>query len=312
MYEVVIIGAGPAGMTAGIYCARKMTKTLLISSTLGGQTSLSNAVENYLGFTLIRGTDLVEKFDLHLNQFVESLTEKIINGEVYSISKSGNPKYPWRVHYSDGDRIHSTETQAIIIAAGKIPRELGVDGEQEFLHRGVTYCSWCDGPYFKNKDVVVVGGGNSALDAILNIAHSVKSINVINIAESLTGDQIMINKINSLGNIKIYNNHQVLEIYGQKLVEGIRLKDLHSKKEKNLITQGVFLEIGYLPATDWLQNLIQLNKYKEIVIDKYNATNQPGIFAAGDITNVIEKQIIVAAGEGAKAAIQACKYLARF
>lgn len=312
MYEVVIVGAGPAGMTAAIYCARKMAKTLLISSSLGGQASLSNAVENYLGFTLIKGTELVEKFDHHLSAFDQTLTEKIITGEVYKISKTKNPKYPWKIFYSDGDRIYSAETQTIIIAAGKVPKELSVPGEKEFIHRGVTYCAWCDGPYFKNKEIVIVGGGNSALDAILNIAPSVKMINVINNAESLNGDQIMINKVNSLKNVKVFNNHQVLEIFGSRLVEGIKIKDLHNKKESDLATQGVFLEIGYSPATTWLRNLIHLNKHQEIVIDKHNATNQPGIFAAGDITDVIEKQIVVAAGEGAKAAIQACKYLARF
>jgi len=188
---------------------------------------------------------------------------------------------------------------------------LGVPGEKEFLNRGVAYCAYCDGPLFKGKDVAIIGGGNSALDSALNVSKIVKQIYIINITKELNGDKVMINKVMDLPHIRVMNNTEAVAIEGEKTVSSIRIKSRDGGLQKDLPVSGVFIEVGSLPATDYLKGLVKLNKHSEIVIDEYNMTSVAGIFAAGDITTVIEKQIITAAGEGAKAAIQASQYLAK-
>ena len=305
LYDIIIIGAGPAGMTAGVYVARKKLKTLIISKDIGGQASWSSDIENYLGFSMITGPDLVKKFEDHLEEFKEDLELRISISGIKDIKKKGKN---FVVTTGDG----KTETaKAIIIAGGKVPRLLGVPGEKEFLNRGVAYCAYCDGPLFKGKDVAIIGGGNSALDSALNVSKIVKQIYIINITKELNGDKVMINKVMDLPHIRVMNNTEAVAIEGEKTVSSIRIKSRDGGLQKDLPVSGVFIEVGSLPATDYLKGLVKLNKHSEIVIDEYNMTSVAGIFAAGDITTVIEKQIITAAGEGAKAAIQASQYLAK-
>lgn len=304
MYDLIIIGAGPAGMTASVYAARKKLKTLLLTKDIGGQAAWSSDVEKYLGFSMISGIHLVEKFEQHLEEFKDDIELQLITKGVSSIKKHDS-------YFSVDVNGTSEHARAVIIAGGKIPRPIGVPGEQEFLNRGVTYCAWCDGPLFANKDVAIIGGGNSALDAALNIAKSVKSIVIINNMPALTGDAIMIDKITEAHNIRIINNAEVISINGEKFVSSITIKDTNTKKSNDLKLEGVFVEIGSLPATDYLKDLVKLNQQGEIMIDKNNQTSVAGVFAAGDITDVAEKQIIIAAGEGAKAAICAARFIAR-
>jgi alkyl hydroperoxide reductase subunit F len=305
IYDIIIIGAGPAGMTAGVYVARKKLKTLIISKDIGGQASWSSDIENYLGFSMITGPDLVKKFEDHLEEFKEDLELRISISGIKDIKKKGKN---FEVTTGDG----KTETaKAIIIAGGKVPRLLGVPGEKEFLNRGVAYCAYCDGPLFKGKDVAIIGGGNSALDSALNVSKIVKQIYIINITKELNGDKVMIDKVMDLPHIRVMNNTEAVVIEGEKTVSSIRIKSRDGGLQKDLPVSGVFVEVGSLPATDYLKGLVKLNKHSEIVIDEYNMTSVAGIFAAGDITTVIEKQIITAAGEGAKAAIQASQYLAK-
>jgi alkyl hydroperoxide reductase subunit F len=305
IYDLIIVGAGPAGMTAGVYAARKKLKTLVISKDIGGQASWSSDIENYLGFSMITGPDLVKKFEDHLEEFSEDVELRISISGINKISKKGKN---FLVETGDGKK---EEAKAIIIAGGKVPRELGVKGEKEFLNRGVAYCAWCDGPLFKGKDVAIIGGGNSALDAALNVSKLVKQIYIVNITNELTGDPVMIDKVMDLHHIRIMNNTEIVEIEGDKLVDTLRIKSRDGGLEKDLHVSGVFIEVGSLPATDYLKGFVKLNKNGEIIIDELNATSVPGIFAAGDITEVVEKQIITAAGEGAKAAIQASIYLSK-
>ena len=305
VYDLIIIGAGPAGMTAGVYAARKKLKTLILSQDIGGQAAWSSDVENYLGFTMITGADLVEKFEHHVEQFKDVLELRLVTKGVSEVKKE---KTYFSVQIKDGNIEHA---RAVIIAGGKIPRPLGVAGEKEYLNRGVTYCAWCDGPLFAGKDVAIVGGGNSALDAALNIERTVKSIVIINVTPELTGDPVMIDKITASPHVRVINNSEVLSINGDKFVSSITVQNHKEKTPSNIDVAGVFIEVGSLPATSYLKSLVKLNKASEIIIDKYNMTSREGIFAAGDITDIPEKQIITAAGEGAKAAICAAQYIAR-
>lgn len=305
LYDLIIIGAGPAGMTAGVYAARKKLRTLIITKDLGGQASWSSDIENYLGFSMITGPELVNKFEEHLEEFEEDVELRVVTSGVKSIIKNDKS---FVLETGDGRK---EKSKAIIISGGKVPKKLGVDGEEKFLNRGVTYCAWCDGPLFKNKDVAIIGGGNSALDAALNVMNMTKLIYIVNVAPELTADPVMIDKVISQPNIRIINNTSIVKIEGDKFVHSVRIKNNLDKLEKDLAVSGVFIEVGSLPATDYLKDLVKLNENGEIIIDDHNMTSEQGIFAAGDITNVLEKQIIVAAGEGAKAAIQASQYLAK-
>lgn len=306
MLDLIIIGGGPAGMTAGVYAARKKLKTLMLTKDIGGQAAWSSDVENYPGFTMIKGVELAEKFEHHLEQFSDVIELRLVNSGVNNIEKVANY---FVVTTADKKTTHA---RAVIIASGKLPRPLGVPGEKEFLNKGVTYCAWCDGPLFAGKDVVIVGGGNSALDAALNIEKSVKSIIMINITKELTGDAAMIDKIKTAPHVRVLNNTEVSEIVGDTFVTGIKISEIGKKETHLLETNGVFIEAGSLPATDYLKGFIKLNRGGEIIINSENMTSVEGIYAAGDITDIPEKQIVVAAGEGAKAAICAAKYIARF
>ncbi|MBI2798173.1 FAD-dependent oxidoreductase [Candidatus Saccharibacteria bacterium] len=305
MYDLIIVGAGPAGMTAGVYAARKELKTLVISRDVGGQAAWSSDIENYLGFSMITGPDLVKKFENHLEEFKDHVELRLVPSGVKKIEKSGKH---FKVTTGDGK---SEQARSIIVAGGKVPRPLGVKGEQEYLNKGVAYCAWCDGPLFRNKEVAIIGGGNAALDAALNLAKTVKQIYIVNITAELTGDPIMIDKVKAAVHARILNNTEVVEIKGDKFVNSIVIKPHDYSATKELPVEGVFVEVGSLPATDYLKGLVKLNQANEIVIDKNNMSSVPGIFAAGDITDVIEKQIITAAGEGAKASIEASQYLAK-
>lgn len=304
MYDIAIIGAGPAGMTAGVYAARKKLKTILLSKDIGGQAAWSSDIENYLGFSMVTGAELTSKFEHHLERFKDDVELRILQHGVEKIEKLDAN---FKIH-ADGKTITA---RAVIIAGGKVPRHLDIPGEKEFLNKGVSYCAWCDGPIFEGKDIVVAGGGNAALDAVLNVSKMVRNIYVVNLAPELTADPVMVDKVMQLPHVRVMNNTELLRIVGDKFLSGVEVKDRDKGTHKTLDVEGIFIEVGSVPATDYLHNFLKLNHEGEIVIDKNNMTSQAGVFAAGDITDVIEKQIIVAAGEGAKAALQASQYLTK-
>ena len=298
MLDLIIIGAGPAGITAAVYAARKKMSLLVITKDIGGQTAWSGDIENYTGYQFITGPELVAKFEEHMRKHNIALKE---NEEVIGLTKKDNKVC---VKTDKGEY----EAKTVMVASGKRSRELGVPGEKEFKNKGLTYCATCDGPLFSGKDVAVIGGGNSALDATLQLMNIAKHVYLVNITEELTGDPVMQEKTTKSDKVSILNNAQVTAILGDRFVTGIKMK--REGKEETKSVQGVFVEIGLIPNSEFATSL-ERNKKGEIKIDSYNRTSVSGIFAAGDVTDVPEKQIIIAAGEGSKALLSVFRYLAR-
>lgn len=298
MYDLIIIGAGPAGITASVYAARKKMKFLVISKDIGGQAAWSGDIENYTGYQFITGPELAAKFEEHMRQYDIALKE---SEGVADIKKEGSTI---TVKTDKG----TYEAKTIIVASGKRSRELNVPGEKEFKNKGITYCATCDGPLFQGKDVAVIGGGNSALDATLQLLNIAKHIHLINITAALGGDAVMREKVEKNPLVTVMNNAQVTAILGEKMVKAIKVK--RQGKEEELALQGVFVEIGLIPNSEFA-GILTKNEQGEIKITANNETNVPGIYAAGDVTDVNEKQIIIAAGEGSKALLNVFRYLAK-
>jgi len=298
MFDLVIVGAGPAGIAASIYAARKKMKFLVIAKDIGGQAAWSGDIENYIGYQFITGPELVGKFEEHMRKYNIELKE---NEEVIELKRSND-----RVRVSTDKGVYEAKTA--IVASGKRSRELGVPGELEFKNRGLTYCATCDAPLFAEKDVAVIGGGNSALDAVLQLIQIAKYIYLINITSALGGDAIMREKVTNSKKVSILNGTRVTAVLGDKMVTGIKIE--REGKEERLPVQGIFVEIGLIPNSEFAEEL-EKNELGEINVNCRTETNIPGIFAAGDVTDVPQKQIIVAAGEGAKAALMAFRYLAQ-
>lgn len=301
MYELMIIGGGPAGMTAAVYAARKKLNALLLSKDVGGQVNWTMGIENYMGYQIIEGPELIKKFEEQVKQF--PIDMKIGEG-VSSLSRiSGGFEAK-----ADGGKTY--QAKAAIIVTGKRPRPLNVPGEEKLRGRGVTYCATCDGPLFADMKVAVIGGGNSALEAVDDMVKVAEHVYMVSLTQ-LTGDQILIDRVKRAGNLTMFLEHDVLEINGEKLVDGIKIRDLKTKQEKGLEVGGVLIEVGLIPNSDLVKGVVTLNRTGEIEVNCNNETSVPGLFAAGDVTSVPEKQIVIAAGEGAKAALQAHRYLQR-
>lgn len=299
MHDLIIVGAGPAGITASVYAARKKLDFLVASEDVGGQTAWSGNIENYTGYQFVTGPELTAKFEEHMRAFAIPLREA---ESVQEISTDG--------------RVATVRTQketytarTVIVASGKRARELGVPGEREFKNRGLTYCATCDGPLFAGKDVAVIGGGNSALDAAIQMLRIARSVHLVYERPELTGDEIMQERVIKAPAVRLHPRSRVTRIAGEKMVGAMTI--LEEGQEREIAVQGVFVEIGLIPNSRCLPQA-EKNDLGEIKVNCRNETNLPGIFAAGDVTDVPEKQIIIAAGEGAKAALSAFRYLVRF
>ncbi len=301
MFDLMIIGGGPAGMTAAVYAARKRLKTLLLSKEMGGQVNWTLGIENYMGYQFIEGPELIRKFEEQVKQF--PIDVKVGQGVTRLIRIS-------RGFEAKTDSGETYQAKTVIIATGKRPRQLNVPGEEKLLGRGVTYCAICDGPLFHGMNVAIIGGGNSALEAVDDMVKIAEHVYLISLTP-LTGDQILIDRVKQAKNLSIFLEHEVLAIRGENLVSGIKMRDLKTKQERELQVSGVLIEIGLIPNSELVKDTVALNQAAEIEVNCNNETNVPGLFAAGDVTNVPEKQIVVAAGEGAKAALQAHRYLQR-
>jgi NADH-dependent peroxiredoxin subunit F len=301
MYELMIVGGGPAGMTAAVYAARKLLNTLLITNDIGGQVNWTNRVENYMGYQFIESDELISKFQEQVDQF--PIDQKIGRNVTYIKNIDGG----FEVASEYGDKFQG---KTVILASGKRPRRLNVAGEIELTGHGVAYCSVCDAPIFTGQKVAVIGGGNSALEAALDLVKVAEHVDIVSVTP-LTGDPILIEKLSDAKNLTTYTEHETEKIIGQNVVEGIIIKDLKTAMSQQLDVTGVFVQIGLVPNSDMVKDLIKLNRVGEVPVNCFCETELPGLFAAGDVTTVPEKQIIISAGEGAKAALQAHRYLQR-
>ena len=301
MYDMMIIGGGPAGLSASVYAARKQLKTLLISLDIGGQINTTLGIENYLGYQFIEGPDLIDRFNSQVSKY--PIEQKI----GLRVTKLEKIKSGFQAVTEDGEKYRS---KAVVFAAGKKPRKLNVPGEAEFTGKGVSYCAICDGPVFSGQRVAVVGGGNSALEAVLDLVKIAEHVDMVSLTQ-LTGDKVLIDQLKDAKNLDIYLEYQAERIEGHDFVTGMVIKDLKGQKRKRLNVSGIFIEIGLVPNSEPLKDLIELNKWGEVPISCSGETKVPGLYAAGDVTDVPEKQIVIAAGEGAKAALQAHHYLQR-
>lgn len=301
MYDLIIIGGGPAGITAGIYAARQKLNTLLITKNFGGQlTRKVVMIENYPGFEEISGQELIQRLEKHLRkQKID-----IERDEVTKLKKIG--KY-FFVQTKNKNRFQS---KTVIIASGADPRPLEVKGEKEFLGRGLSYCPICDGPLFEGKTIAVIGGGNAGFEAAIALSNWAKKIYILEFGEKIRADAENQERVNKTGKIEVITNVQVKEIQGNQYVNSLIYQDRKTKEEIKLPVDGIFIEIGSQPATSFAKDLVDFNERDEIVVDfETFQTKTAGLFAAGDCNLGKYKQIITACGEGAKAALAAYDYL---
>jgi len=299
IYDLIIIGGGPAGLSAAVYAARKLLKTLIISKDIGGQVTWTFDIDNYLGFSGIDTVDLISKFDEHVEKYG---VQKMEGVEVTSVDLSGSIKKI----FCDNGKLYKTKT--VILAMGKRPRPLNVPGEKKLTGKGVAYCSTCDAPLFSGLNTAVVGGGNSALEAALDLIKVAKKVYLISLTP-ITGDPILMDKVVASDKVEIFTEYNTLNIKGDSVVTGVEIKPIHDNKVTTLKVDGVFVEIGLLPNSELVIDTLTTSNSGEIVVDSQCRTGMAGVFSAGDVTHVPFKQVIIAAGEGAKAALSSHNYL---
>lgn len=299
LYDIIIVGGASAGLTAALYASRQNLKTLVITKDVGGQALLTDHIENYPGFGSIGGFDLMTKFE----EQAKSFGTQFVYDEVTSINANEDTCFTLTTPNGEYD------TCAIILAFGKTPRDLGVPGEMQFKGKGVSYCAVCDGPLFKGKTVAVAGSGDQAMDAASLLSNVAGKVYLIHTWEKPLGDQEILQNLNANSKVEFLPFSHVTEILGDKSVSSITVEDSRSKQRKQLQLDGVFVELGYVAKTDFLKDLVRLNGRKEIEVDRECATSQPGIFAAGDITDVPFKQAVISAGQGAIAALAAYNHV---
>ena len=306
-YDVLVVGGASAGLTAAMYASRQGLKTLVITKDIGGQALLTNAIENYPPFEHIGGFELMQKFEQQARNFGAEFAYE----EVLSITKQEEGG-GFIIKTNNNNRGYSGYT--LILAFGKTPRDLNVKGEKELNGRGVSYCAVCDGPFFKNKKVAIVGAGDPALEAALYLKELASQHYIIHRTDKPVGSEESIDLLQNKDNnnkISFISNSIVKAINGNSKVESLTLYNSKTKSESKLDVDGIFVEMGYVARTDIVKDLVKLNGSKEIIVDKYCSTSSKGIFAAGDVTDVPYKQAIISAGQGAIAALSAYNYLQR-
>ena len=299
-YDLLIVGGGPAAMSAAVYAARKMMNVAIITKDFGGQVRETSEIANWLGFQSINAKDLVDMFEEHVKSFDIPLSLGT------AITEVKREKDTFKVLTDDG-KIYSSQT--LILATGKRHSPLNVPGEKELVGKGVAYCATCDAPFFKGKKVVVAGGGNSAFTTAMDLLKVEAQVSLINFIKGWQADAALQEKVKEINKVKFLDYHRVVRIEGKERVMGVVVKDRETEKEERLDTDGVFVEIGLLPNSESFKNLVKLSEQGEVIVDCSCRTNVEGLFGAGDVTTVPHKQIVIAAGEGAKAALSAYNYI---
>lgn len=299
MYDAIIIGAGVAGLTAAIYGQRRAMNILVLSKDIGGQVNLTTEIENYPGFENISAYELIDRMS---NQ-VKNLGVEIKTTEVQKITKLGEQNFT--VQTTSGEY----RAKSIVVAMGLLPRSLKLPSEQKFAGKGISYCANCDGPFFKNKKIAVVGGGNSALDAAEYLSKIGTEVHLIHRSETFRAFDEIVKLVQSIPNITIHTDSQIVDITGTDKVEAVKIINNKTQEEKTIAVDGVFIEIGRVASTNFLEGLIDRDDNNQIIINENCATNLPGVFAAGDVTTTPVKQITVACGLGTIAILSAYQYL---
>lgn len=300
-YDVLVVGGGPAGASAAVYAARKGIRTAIVAERFGGQVMDTMGIENLIGTKYTEGPKLVASLEEHVKEYAV---------DIHNLQRARSIKCNDMVEI-ELESGATLKSKSVIIATGARWRNLGVPGETEFKNKGVAYCPHCDGPLFKGKHVAVVGGGNSGVEAAIDLAGIVGHVTVFEFMPELKADDVLQKRLYSLPNVTVHKNVQVNSITGTDKVNGITYTQRDTNAEHHLELEGVFVQIGLVPNTDWIGDSLELTRYGEVVVDNHNATNMPGVFAAGDCTNTPYKQIIISMGSGASAALGAFDYLIR-
>jgi NADH-dependent peroxiredoxin subunit F len=300
-FDVLVVGGGPAGASAAIYAARKGIRTGIVADRFGGQILDTATIENFISVNRTDGPKLAANLEEHVKDY---------NVDVMNLQRAKRleKKDLIEIELENGAVLKS---KSVILSTGARWRDIGVPGEAEFRNKGVAYCPHCDGPLFEGKEIAVVGGGNSGIEAAIDLAGIVKHVTVLEFASELKADAVLQDRLNSLPNVTVLKNVQTKEITGTDSVNGVTYIDRETNEEHHIELAGIFIQIGLVPNTDWLGDSVERNKFGEIVADKRGATNVPGVFAAGDCSDSAHKQIIISMGSGATAALSAFDYLVR-
>jgi alkyl hydroperoxide reductase subunit F len=295
MYDLTIIGGGPGGVAAGVYASRKRLKTLFITKDFGGQSIVSEGIENWIGTVKISGNDLAKSFENHLRAYAGDIVDIKTGSLVEKVEKSENG-----FNVSLAGNVYETKT--ILVCVGSRRRKLEIPGATEFENKGITYCASCDGPLFADQDTVVIGGGNAAFETAAQLLAYTKSVTLLNRSEDFKADPVTLEKLSKNPKMKIITNAVPTEIKGDKFVSSIVYTDAKTGEKKELSATGIFVEIGLIPNTDIVKDILPLNKYGQIEIDqKTQRSSVSGIWAAGDCTNTLYHQNNIAAGDGVRA-----------
>lgn len=301
MVDVLVIGAGPAGLNAALYAARKELSVKVVTTDMGGQMLLTNEIENYLGFPSISGFELADKMEAHVKQY----PVEFVYAGVKSLVKEADGTFT--AHLDDGSELHG---KTCIVTAGKHSRTLDIPGEKEYTGRGVSYCATCDAPFYRKKTVAVVGGGDSAVQAAIELAKLCPTVYLL-VRSRIRAQEILVKRMKELDHVKVYVGYTPEVVKGEKKVNALIIKNKADGSMEELTVDGVFVEAGGIPNNSFLPSDVKVNSLGEIMTNKDGETNVEGLFAAGDVTDCRNKQVIIAAGEGAAAALVAHEYLLR-
>jgi alkyl hydroperoxide reductase subunit F len=305
-FDVLVVGGGPAGAAAAIYAARKGIRTGIVAERFGGQVMDTMAIENFISVKYTEGPKLVASLEEHVKEYEVDVMNLQRVAKVVPGSEDGTTLA--EVQLENGATLKS---RTVIVATGARWREMNVPGEKEFRGKGVAYCPHCDGPLFKGKRVAVIGGGNSGVEAAIDLAGVVAHVTLLEFADELRADAVLQKKLYSLPNVTVIKSAQTTEVTGTDKVNGLVYKDRKTDETHRIELEGIFVQIGLLPNTDFLKGSLELSRFGEIIVDAKGQTSVPGVFAAGDCTTVPYKQIIIAMGEGAKASLSAFDHLIR-